>query len=52
MPAPAGPIRFPGADDGPKGPSPRMGEHTRLVLGELGYTAAEIDALFVGGAAA
>ncbi len=52
MPAPAGPIRFPGADDGPKGPSPRMGEHTRAVLDELGYSAAEIDALLAEGAAA
>lgn len=52
MPAPAGPIRFPGADDGPKGPSPRPGEHTRDVLTELGYETAEIDALYSSGAAA
>jgi crotonobetainyl-CoA:carnitine CoA-transferase CaiB-like acyl-CoA transferase len=51
MPAPAGPIRFPGADDGPKGPSPRAGEHTRAVLSELGYSAADIDALYGTGAA-
>jgi len=50
--APAGPVRFPGADDGPKGPAPRPGEHTREVLAELGYSAAEIDALFGSGAAA
>jgi crotonobetainyl-CoA:carnitine CoA-transferase CaiB-like acyl-CoA transferase len=50
--APAGPIRFPGADDGPKGPAPRAGEHTRDVLAELGYAADEIEALFAGGAAA
>ena len=52
MPAPAGPIRFPGADDGPKGPSPRAGEHTRAVLGDIGYSNADIDALFASGAAA
>ncbi len=52
MNAPASPIRFPGANDGPKGPSPRAGEHTRAVLGELGYSSAEIDALYAAGAAA
>ena len=52
MNAPAAPVRFPGADDGPKGPSPRPGEHTRAVLAELGYSAAEIDALYESGAAA
>lgn len=52
FPAPASPIRFPGADDGPKGPSPRTGEHTRAVLAEAGYSQAEIDALYASGAAA
>ena len=52
MNAPAAPVRFPGADDGPKGPSPRAGEHTRAVLAELGYSEAEIDDLFAKGAAA
>ena len=52
MPAPAGPIRFPGADDGPKGPSPRMGEHTRTILESAGYSHAEIDAMLASGAAA
>jgi crotonobetainyl-CoA:carnitine CoA-transferase CaiB-like acyl-CoA transferase len=50
--APAGPIRFPGADDGPKGPPPRIGEHTRTVLSEAGYSDAEIEALYASGAAA
>lgn len=50
--APASPVRFPGADDGPKGPAPRFGEHTRDVLAELGYSEAEIDALYASGAAA
>lgn len=50
--APAGPVRFPGADDGPKGPAPLVGEHTRAVLAEAGYSEAEIDALYASGAAA
>lgn len=50
MPAPAGPIRFPGADDGPKGPSPRAGEHTRSVLQDVGYSSAEIEAMLKSGA--
>ncbi|MGQ0533027.1 MAG: CaiB/BaiF CoA transferase family protein [Caulobacteraceae bacterium] len=52
MNAPAGPVRFPGADDGPKGRSPNAGEHTRAVLAEAGFGAAEIDAMFASGAAA
>lgn len=52
FPAPASPVRFPGADDGPKGSSPRPGEHTRTVLAEIGYSAAEIDAMLKAGAAA
>lgn len=52
MNAPASPVRFPGAEDGPRGPSPRAGQHTRLVLAELGYAEAEIDAMFENGAAA
>ena len=50
--APASPVRFPGADDGPKGHAPSMGEHTRAVLTELGYSEVEIDALYRSGAAA
>lgn len=42
---PAGPARFPGADDGPKGPAPHLGQHTQEVLAELGYSAAEIEAI-------
>lgn len=50
--APAAPVRFPGADDGPKGPSPRPGQHTREVLAELGLSATEIEKLYASGAAA
>lgn len=50
--APASPARFPGADDGPKGPAPYLGQHTDEVLGELGYSAEEIGRLKAAGAAA
>jgi len=40
--APGGPARFPGADDGPKGPAPTMGQHTHEILSALGYNEAEI----------
>jgi crotonobetainyl-CoA:carnitine CoA-transferase CaiB-like acyl-CoA transferase len=50
--SPAAPMRFPGADVAVRPPSPKLGEHTRQVLAELGYGAAEIDAMFEAGAAA
>lgn len=50
--APAAPARFPGADDGPKRPAPRLGQHTREVLAEAGFPEDEIDALILAGAAA
>ncbi|MFI4935095.1 MAG: CaiB/BaiF CoA transferase family protein [Caulobacterales bacterium] len=50
--APASPARFPGADDGPKGPAPLLGQHTREVLAQAGYAAAEIDQLIGDEAAA
>lgn len=43
--SPGGPARFPGLNDGPKGPGPALGQHTREVLASLGYANAEIDAL-------
>ena len=46
FPSPASPVRFPGADDGPKGPSPKLGEHTRSVLGAMGLSAEEIETLY------
>lgn len=47
--SPASPVRFPGADDGPKGPSPTPGQHTSEVLASLGRSEAEIKALFEAG---
>ncbi len=44
--SPAAPAKFHGVDDGPKGPGPGLGEHTRQVLEGLGYSGAEIDALY------
>jgi crotonobetainyl-CoA:carnitine CoA-transferase CaiB-like acyl-CoA transferase len=60
VPARAGEVpahRVPGPgfrtdDDGrgqPMAPPPRMGEHSRPVLSDLGYSAAEIEALFEAG---
>lgn len=43
--APGGPLRFPGIDDGPKGPAPAAGAHSRAVLAEAGFTPDEIEAL-------
>lgn len=48
-PSPASPVRFPGADDGPKGPSPRMGEHTKSILADLGLSNDEVEALISAG---
>jgi crotonobetainyl-CoA:carnitine CoA-transferase CaiB-like acyl-CoA transferase len=50
IPSAAYPVRFPGVDDGPKGPSPTVGEHTAAVLAEVGYSTAEIAAMRASGA--
>ncbi len=42
---PASPVRFPATDDGPKGPAPKLGEHTETVLSALGLSVDEIEAL-------
>ncbi|MEQ1780393.1 MAG: CaiB/BaiF CoA-transferase family protein [Hyphomonadaceae bacterium] len=46
--SPASPAKFHGVDDGPKGPGPKLGEHTRDVLVSLGYSEAEIEAALAG----
>ncbi|MFL5296549.1 MAG: CaiB/BaiF CoA transferase family protein [Phenylobacterium sp.] len=51
-PSPAAPARFPGADATVRPRSPRLGEHTREVLAEIGYGAGEIEAMVEAGAAA
>ena len=50
--SPAAPAKFHGVDDGPKGPGPGLGEHTRQVLERLGYSGGEIDALYASKAVA
>ncbi|MGA1342591.1 MAG: CaiB/BaiF CoA transferase family protein [Hyphomonas sp.] len=47
--SPASPVRFPGADDGPKGPAPAPGQHTAEVLAALGRSEADIAELFAAG---
>ena len=42
--SPGGPARFVGVDDGPKGPGPALGQHTREVLKAIGYSESQIDA--------
>jgi crotonobetainyl-CoA:carnitine CoA-transferase CaiB-like acyl-CoA transferase len=49
--SPASPARFPGADVAARPRAPRLGEHTRQVLAEAGYSEAEIDAMVAEGAA-
>ncbi len=46
----AGPVDFAGYDTAPKGPPPRLGEHTHAVLAEAGFNHAEIQR--IGGAEA
>jgi crotonobetainyl-CoA:carnitine CoA-transferase CaiB-like acyl-CoA transferase len=50
--SPAAPAQFPGLRASPRPPAPNVGEHSREILGELGYDAASIDELFRVGAVA
>ncbi len=50
--SPAAPVSFPGADAKVRPRSPRLGEHTRAVLADLGYDEAAIEAMLAAGAAA
>lgn len=43
--APASPARFPGAQDGPRGPAPRLGADTASVFRELGWSEDQIATL-------
>ena len=45
------PVKFSGTPGGVHAPAPLLGEHTRTVLRETGYTDAEIDVLVAAGAA-
>ena len=49
--SPAAPARFPGADATVRPRAPKLGEHTREVLAELGYGEAAIEAMLTAGAA-
>ncbi len=49
---PASPVRFPGMDTSPRSAAPKLGEHTREVLIEAGYSAEAVDALIASGMAA
>jgi crotonobetainyl-CoA:carnitine CoA-transferase CaiB-like acyl-CoA transferase len=44
------PIKLSETPGGIRRPAPLFGQHTREVLGEAGYSAAEIDALAAAGA--
>ncbi|MDE2489083.1 MAG: CoA transferase [Alphaproteobacteria bacterium] len=48
---PAAPVRFPGVDTSPRGPAPKLGQHTREVLTELGYSEEAVEAMIAAGAA-
>lgn len=47
--APASPARFHGAKDSPTQPAPRLGEHTRAILSEVGYSPDEIEKMIAAG---
>lgn len=50
--SPAAPARFPGADATVRPAAPRLGQHTREVLTEIGYAPAQIEEMLASGAAA
>ncbi|MDR1999689.1 MAG: CoA transferase, partial [Frankiaceae bacterium] len=49
--SPAAPARFPGAVDVAPLPAPGLGQHTREVLAETGYSGEQIEELIASGAA-
>jgi crotonobetainyl-CoA:carnitine CoA-transferase CaiB-like acyl-CoA transferase len=50
--APAAPVGFAGVDTSPRAPAPKLGQHTRQVLRELGYSDAQVEAMVAAGVAA
>ncbi|MDP3491997.1 MAG: CoA transferase, partial [Hyphomonadaceae bacterium] len=46
--SPGSPARFHGVDDGPKGPGPGLGEHTREILKSIGYSDMDVEAMYAG----
>ncbi len=51
IPVPAPPLRFAGTPATIRTPAPRLGEHTRELLSQAGYTHEQIDAMLAAGAA-
>lgn len=49
--SPAAPARFPGADATVRPAAPGLGQHTREVLAEIGYSSDQIEAMLNAGAA-
>jgi crotonobetainyl-CoA:carnitine CoA-transferase CaiB-like acyl-CoA transferase len=49
FPTVAVPLKVDGAEVGPRGPAPGLGQHTRVVLAEAGLSEAEIDRLGADG---
>ena len=47
----ATPADFDGRPPAPRGMAPTLGQHTREVLGELGYAPADVEALVADGVA-
>jgi crotonobetainyl-CoA:carnitine CoA-transferase CaiB-like acyl-CoA transferase len=48
---PASPVRFPGTETPPRRAAPKLGQHTREVLLEAGYSEEAVEAMLAAGAA-
>ncbi|MEK9776125.1 MAG: CoA transferase, partial [Quisquiliibacterium sp.] len=51
IPVPAPPLRFAGTPATIRSPAPRLGEHTRELLAQAGYSSEQINAMLAAGAA-